>query len=49
MGVSFERTWPAGAVEAMKERGYQVSTAASATVSAVGLGEKAGEFVAAMR
>jgi gamma-glutamyltranspeptidase/glutathione hydrolase len=34
LAVSFEKAWPAEQVEAMKARGYTVSTAASATISA---------------
>jgi gamma-glutamyltranspeptidase / glutathione hydrolase len=49
LAVSFERAWPNSQTEEIKQRGYAVTTAASATVSAVGLaGEKNG-FVSAMR
>ena len=48
LSAAFERSWPADAVAALKDRGYTVSTAASATVSAAGLLES-GELVAAMR
>jgi gamma-glutamyltranspeptidase/glutathione hydrolase len=48
LNVSFERSWPADALAAMKDRGYTVSTAASATVSAAGRLESR-ELVAAMR
>jgi len=48
LSVAFERSWPAGALTDMKDRGYNVSTAASATVSAAGL-SAAGEPITAMR
>jgi gamma-glutamyltranspeptidase/glutathione hydrolase len=48
LAVAFEKTWPAELVEAMKHRGYTVTTAASATVSAAGLASS-GEPIAAMR
>ncbi len=48
LAVAFEKSWPADLVEAMKARGYTVTTAASATVSAAGL-DSDGKLVAAMR
>lgn len=45
LAVSFEKSWPAAAQEELKERGYQITTAASATVSAA----EAGSLAAAMR
>jgi gamma-glutamyltranspeptidase/glutathione hydrolase len=48
LAVSFEKAWPANLVEAMKTRGYTVSTAASATISAAGV-SSSGEPIAAMR
>jgi len=44
-----EKHWPAAQTDAMKERGYTVATAASATVSAVALTEGGGRFAVAMR
>jgi hypothetical protein len=48
LAVQFEKTWPAAASEELKNRGYTVTTAASATVSAAGLANN-GETIAAMR
>jgi gamma-glutamyltranspeptidase/glutathione hydrolase len=48
LAVSFEHTWPAEQLGELKNRGYTVSTAASATVSAVGV-SAAGRFEEAMR
>jgi gamma-glutamyltranspeptidase/glutathione hydrolase len=45
LSVQFERAWPAAPLEVLKQRGYQVSTAASATVSAV----EAGTLAASLR
>jgi len=45
LALSFEKAWPPAPLEELKQRGYQVTTAASATVSAV----EAGSFVSAMR
>lgn len=49
LALAMERAWPTAQVEAMKGRGYAVTTAASATVSAVGLTEEPRRFVSAMR
>jgi gamma-glutamyltranspeptidase/glutathione hydrolase len=49
LAVEFEKTWPAAAAEELKKRGYTVTTAASATVSAAGLSNEPGKFIAAMR
>jgi gamma-glutamyltranspeptidase / glutathione hydrolase len=49
LAVNLERAWSAGHLEELKSRGYSATTAASATVSAVGLVNDGGEFVAAMR
>ena len=49
LALSFEKDWPAAQSAALKDRGYTVTTAASATVSAVGLVDSAGRFVSAMR
>jgi gamma-glutamyltranspeptidase/glutathione hydrolase len=49
LAVSFEKHWPAGPAMAMKGRGHTVTTAASATVSAVGLTASPKQFVSAMR
>jgi len=48
LALAFEKPWPADLVEAMKHRGYTVTTAASATVSAAGL-SNGGALMAAMR
>src|SRR5439155_10280392 len=48
LAVAFEKAWPAAIVEEMKNRGYAVTTAASATFSAAGLTEE-GTSIAAMR
>jgi gamma-glutamyltranspeptidase/glutathione hydrolase len=47
LAVSFEKTWPAEIVDAMKSRGYTVTTIPSATISAAGM--QNGEPIAAMR
>jgi hypothetical protein len=44
-----ERTWLAGHLAALKNRGYNANTAASATVSAVGLSDALPRFISAMR
>jgi gamma-glutamyltranspeptidase/glutathione hydrolase len=49
LALSFEKDWPADQSATLKDRGYTVATAASATVSAVGLAESPGRFVSAMR
>jgi gamma-glutamyltranspeptidase/glutathione hydrolase len=49
LAVTFERAWPAGQAEALKERGYAVSTGTSATISAVSTADVGGKLVAAMR
>jgi len=49
LAVNLERAWPAGHLEELKKRGYDATVAASATVSAVGLANDGGQFVAAMR
>jgi gamma-glutamyltranspeptidase/glutathione hydrolase len=49
LALQFEKTWAAQQSEELKSRGYTVTTAASATVSAVGLGSDTSKFVAAMR
>jgi gamma-glutamyltranspeptidase / glutathione hydrolase len=49
LAVSFERAWPTAPLEELKQRGYAVSTAASATISAVGLTDDPSRFVVAMR
>jgi gamma-glutamyltranspeptidase/glutathione hydrolase len=49
LAVNLERAWPAGHLEELKTRGYDATTAASATVSAVGLGNDGSQFVATMR
>ena len=48
LAVSFEKAWPTTQSEELKIRGYNVTTAASATVSAAGIDE-AGNLVSAMR
>jgi gamma-glutamyltranspeptidase/glutathione hydrolase len=47
--VNFEKAWSASHLDALKDRGYAVTTAASATVSAVGVASEPQGFVAAMR
>jgi gamma-glutamyltranspeptidase/glutathione hydrolase len=49
LAVSFERAWPVDQLSDLKQRGYNVSTATSATISAVGLEDNALGFVTAMR
>lgn len=49
LALQFEKAWPESQVEALKKYGYGVTTAASATISAAGIGSEAGKFVAAMR
>jgi gamma-glutamyltranspeptidase / glutathione hydrolase len=49
LAVALEKHWPAAQADALKQRGYTVTTAASATVSAAGLSDDAGRFAAAMR
>ncbi len=49
LAVNLERAWPAGHLEELKNRGYAATIAASATVSAVGLANDAGQLVTAMR
>jgi gamma-glutamyltranspeptidase / glutathione hydrolase len=49
LALSFERHWPAEQAAALKDRGYTVTTAASATVSAVGFVDSPVRFVNAMR
>jgi gamma-glutamyltranspeptidase / glutathione hydrolase len=48
LDVQFERAWPADSFEELKNRGYKVTTAASATVSAAGK-DAGGKLVSAMR
>jgi gamma-glutamyltranspeptidase / glutathione hydrolase len=47
--VNPEKSWPAEQLDALKQRGYTVTTMASATISAVGLTGDASRFVTAMR
>jgi len=49
LALSFEKDWPAEPTAVLKDRGYSVTAAASATVSAVGLTDSPGRFVSAMR
>ena len=49
LAVQFEKNWPASQSEELKNRGYAVTTAPSATVSAVGIADDVRKFVAAMR
>lgn len=49
LAVTFETAWPAAQVEAMKSRGYSVTTAASATVSAAAIGSNNEGLATAMR
>jgi gamma-glutamyltranspeptidase / glutathione hydrolase len=49
LAVSFEKTWPVMQLDELKKRGYVVSTAASATISAASLTDHASRFVTAMR
>ena len=49
LAVSLEKAWPADSRNDLELRGYKISTAASATVSAVAAGEKPGEYLTAMR
>jgi gamma-glutamyltranspeptidase/glutathione hydrolase len=49
LAVQFEKTWPTDQSEALKNRGYTVTTAPSATVSAAGLTNDPTKFIAAMR
>lgn len=49
LAVAFEKHWPAAPIAELKTRGYQVATAASATISAVGFSAQPGSFVSAMR
>jgi gamma-glutamyltranspeptidase/glutathione hydrolase len=49
LAVEFEKAWPAAAAEELKSRGYTVTTAPNATVSAAGVGNEPGKFIAAMR
>jgi gamma-glutamyltranspeptidase/glutathione hydrolase len=49
LAVNLERTWLAGHLAALKNRGYNANTAASATVSAVGLSDALPRFISAMR
>lgn len=48
LAVSFEKEWPGEPIAGLVGRGYVVNTAASATISAVGL-DGEGRFVTAMR
>ncbi|HEY2411444.1 MAG TPA: gamma-glutamyltransferase [Pirellulaceae bacterium] len=49
LAVQFEKAWPSAQSDALKTRGYTVTTAPSATVSAAGLSSEPAKFVAAMR
>jgi gamma-glutamyltranspeptidase / glutathione hydrolase len=49
LALSFEKAWPPAQLDELKNRGYTVTTAASATVSAVGLANDSTRFVSAMR
>jgi gamma-glutamyltranspeptidase/glutathione hydrolase len=49
LAISFEKAWPAAQLDELKTRGYTVTTAASATISAVGLTNDSSRFIAAMR
>jgi gamma-glutamyltranspeptidase/glutathione hydrolase len=49
LAVQFEKAWPATQSEELRNRGYTVTTAPSATVSAVGITNEPNKFVAAMR
>jgi gamma-glutamyltranspeptidase/glutathione hydrolase len=49
LAVQFEKAWPAEQAEELKKRGYVVTTSASATISAAGVGDGAGKFVVAIR
>jgi gamma-glutamyltranspeptidase/glutathione hydrolase len=49
LAINLERAWPAGHLEELKNRGYNATTAASATVSAVGTIGQPPRFVTAMR
>jgi gamma-glutamyltranspeptidase/glutathione hydrolase len=49
LALSFEKDWPTAQVEELKQRGYSVTTSASATISAVGLVNGPEPFVTAMR
>lgn len=49
LAVSFEKAWPAEPIAGLRGCGYEVSTAASATISAAGLEDGEGKFVTAMR
>jgi gamma-glutamyltranspeptidase/glutathione hydrolase len=49
LALTFEKAWPAEHLDELKTRGYTVTNAASATVSAVGLTNDASRFVEAMR
>jgi gamma-glutamyltranspeptidase/glutathione hydrolase len=49
LAVSFEKAWPAAPIEELKQRGYTVTTTASATISAAGVLDGGKNFVEAMR
>lgn len=49
LALQFEKSWPESQVESLKKLGYTVTTAASATISAAGVGKEPGKFIAAMR
>lgn len=49
LALQFEKAWPESQVESLKKLGYAVTTAASATISAAGVGNEPSKFVAAMR
>ena len=49
LSLQFEKAWPESQIEGLKNCGYAVTTAASATISAAGLGTEAGKFAVAMR
>ena len=49
LALSFEKAWPAAPVEELKQRAYNITTAASATVSAAGIDESSKALVKAMR
>jgi gamma-glutamyltranspeptidase len=49
LAIQFEKGWPESHVETLKKYGYAVTIAGSATISAAGLTNEPGKFIAAMR
>lgn len=49
LSLQFEKAWPESQIEGLKNCGYAITTAPSATISAAGLGTEPGKFAVAMR